>query len=55
MAWLISLLLPEQTCLPLSPLSFAEVVLSLPEISPFADGDLSWKQRILSKILTLRG
>lgn len=36
-------------------LSFAKVVLSLPEIRLFGDGNFSLKQRVLSRILTLRG
>lgn len=36
-------------------LSFAKVVLPQPEIRPFGDGNFSWKQRVLSRSLTLEG
>ena len=51
MAWLIFAAVEMTLSFPL--LSFAKVVLSLPEIRPFGDGNFSRKQRVLSRILTL--
>lgn len=51
MAWLIFAAVEMTLSFPL--LSFAKVVLSLPEIRPFGDGNFSRKRRVLSRILTL--